>query len=187
LNVSRTHHPDGYHGPERVFVQDTTFAVFGLGNKQYEHFNAIGKKAFSALQALGAQPLLHRGDGDDDGCIDDDFEKWTGEFAEALKGRTGIHWGTGGDNCCVCHTPIDGWNGMPIDAAHLQACLPCGHASSMHARHGHRHMRLCVRTLAHAHRHGHVCMHACNGSVMRGAAACRPCGSHAACQQRPAH
>eukprot|EP00983_Pelagomonas_calceolata_P005918 196069-Pelagomonas_calceolata.AAC.2 len=70
-------------------TQGTTYAVFGLGNKQYEHFNAIGKKAFSALQALGAVPLLRRGDGDDDGCIDDDFDKWSGEFAEALKGRAG--------------------------------------------------------------------------------------------------
>jgi len=77
-------------GEKEPFLQGTTYAVFGLGNKQYEHFNAIGKKAFSALQALGAVPLLRRGDGDDDGCIDDDFDKWSGEFAEALKGRADL-------------------------------------------------------------------------------------------------
>jgi NADPH-ferrihemoprotein reductase len=68
--------------------------VFGLGNKQYEHFNAMGKKAFTALETLGASPLLRRGDGDDDGCIDDDFDKWTSEFTEVLKSRAGV--------LCVC-------------------------------------------------------------------------------------
>ena len=57
-------------------LQGLTFAVFGLGNKQYEHFNAVGKKMFKCLKDLGAQPLLPRGDGDDDGCIDDEFDKW---------------------------------------------------------------------------------------------------------------
>lgn len=49
--------------------------MFGLGNKQYEHFNAMGKKAHKQLAALGASPVVRRGDGDDDGCIDDDFDK----------------------------------------------------------------------------------------------------------------
>lgn len=39
-------------------VQGITYAVFGLGNKQYEHFNAIGKKAFKLLGELGASPLI---------------------------------------------------------------------------------------------------------------------------------
>ena len=42
--------------------------MFGLGNKQYEHFNAVGKKVFKSLGAMGAAPLLRRGDGDDDGA-----------------------------------------------------------------------------------------------------------------------
>jgi len=88
---AHTHlHPRMHPHTHTHTTQGITFAVFGLGNKQYEHFNAIGKKTFSALQALGAQPLLHRGDGDDDGCIDDDFDKWSSEFAVALQGRAGV-------------------------------------------------------------------------------------------------
>jgi hypothetical protein len=29
-------------------------------------------------KVCGAKPLVRRGDGDDDGVIDDDFEKWCG-------------------------------------------------------------------------------------------------------------
>jgi len=81
--------------PQPLQPQGTTFAVFGLGNKQYEHFNAIGKKAYANMEALGARPLLRRGDGDDDGCIDDDFDQWCSEFEEVLKGRAGVCM-------CVC-------------------------------------------------------------------------------------
>lgn len=41
--------------------------MYGLGNKQYEHFNAVGKKVFKSLGAIGGTPLIRRGDGDDDG------------------------------------------------------------------------------------------------------------------------
>ncbi len=61
-----------------------SYAVFGLGNKQYEHFNAVGKKVYKSLKACGATPICRRGDGDDDGVIDDDFEKWSAEFLEAV-------------------------------------------------------------------------------------------------------
>lgn len=42
------------------------FAVFGLGNKQYEHFNAVGRKVDGFLKALGAASVCDRGEGDDD-------------------------------------------------------------------------------------------------------------------------
>ena len=48
-------------------MQEVNYAVFGLGNKQYEHFNSVGKKVFKSLGAMGAAPLVRRGDGDDDG------------------------------------------------------------------------------------------------------------------------
>ncbi|KAF2977266.1 hypothetical protein EK904_008160 [Melospiza melodia maxima] len=43
------------------------FAVFGLGNKTYEHFNAMGKYVDKRLEELGAQRIFELGLGDDDG------------------------------------------------------------------------------------------------------------------------
>ncbi|GLC59569.1 hypothetical protein PLESTB_001501400 [Pleodorina starrii] len=71
-------------GEKEPFLQGVSYGVFGLGNKQYEHFNAVGKKIHKSLKTCGATPIVRRGDGDDDGVIDDDFEKWTAELLEAL-------------------------------------------------------------------------------------------------------
>ena len=65
-------------------LQDVSFGVFGLGNKQYEHFAAVGKHVHSALLSLGAAAVVRRGDGDDDADIDEDFENWRGDLIKAL-------------------------------------------------------------------------------------------------------
>ena len=64
--------------------QGVTYGVFGLGNKQYEHFAAVGKRMHKALAALGATPLCSRGDGDDDDDIDADFDAWQAALLEGL-------------------------------------------------------------------------------------------------------
>lgn len=40
--------------------------VFGLGNKTYEHFNAMGKLVDKRLAELGAKRVFDLGLGDDD-------------------------------------------------------------------------------------------------------------------------
>jgi Flavodoxin len=65
-------------------LQGVTYGVFGLGNKQYEHFAAVGKRMHKALGALGATPLCDRGDGDDDDDIDADFDAWQAALLEGL-------------------------------------------------------------------------------------------------------
>ena len=65
-------------------VQEVSFGVFGLGNKQYEHFAAVGKRVHDALLALGASAVVRRGDGDDDADIDEDFELWRADLIKAL-------------------------------------------------------------------------------------------------------
>jgi NADPH-ferrihemoprotein reductase len=52
------------------------YVVFGLGNKTYENYNAIGKKAHKRLQELGATPVIDLGMGDDDANLEEDFKKW---------------------------------------------------------------------------------------------------------------
>lgn len=66
-------------------VQDTPFAVFGLGNVQYEHFNATGKRVFKHLKTIGGNPLVKLGLGDDDADIADDFAVWLEQLVAAIE------------------------------------------------------------------------------------------------------
>ena len=46
------------------------YAVFGLGNKQYEHFNAMGKFVDLAVGKLGGERIIPLSVGDDDDDLD---------------------------------------------------------------------------------------------------------------------
>ena len=58
------------------------YAVFGLGNKTYEHFNKMGKFVDTKLEELGAKRIYQLGVGDDDANLEDDFITWKEVFSE---------------------------------------------------------------------------------------------------------
>lgn len=63
------------------------FTVFGLGNRQYEHYNAIGRLVDARMEHLGAKRVYHYGEGDDDASLDEDFEDWKEKLWKELRAQ----------------------------------------------------------------------------------------------------
>lgn len=115
--------------PTKNQKQNVNFGVFGLGNKQYEHFNAVGKRLHSALSTLGASALVPRGDGDDDDCIDDDFDRWTSSLFGALDGKPALLGGAAalagsGASALQAAPPAYAFEVLPAAAAGAGAAPP---------------------------------------------------------------
>ncbi|XP_053624999.1 NADPH--cytochrome P450 reductase [Plodia interpunctella] len=60
------------------------YAVFGLGNKTYEHYNEVAIYLDKRLEELGASRVYELGLGDDDANIEDDFITWKDKFWPAV-------------------------------------------------------------------------------------------------------
>jgi NADPH-ferrihemoprotein reductase len=61
------------------------FTVFGLGNRQYEHFNATGRFVDQQFEKFGGKRMYPYGEGDDDGCIEEDFDEWKENLWKQLQ------------------------------------------------------------------------------------------------------
>jgi len=60
------------------------YVVFALGNKTYEHFNAVGRMVDKKLTEFGATRIGERGEGDDDGSLEEDFLGWKEDMWKAV-------------------------------------------------------------------------------------------------------
>jgi len=56
------------------------FTVFGLGNKQYKIYQAMGRFFDKRLEEIGAERMFKEGEGDADADIEEDFEEWKNQM-----------------------------------------------------------------------------------------------------------
>ncbi|KAL4472596.1 hypothetical protein ABPG74_018545 [Tetrahymena malaccensis] len=61
------------------------YTVFGLGNTQYEHYNAMGRQTNQHFERLGAKRVYKYGEGDDNSSLEDDFNEWKENLWTELK------------------------------------------------------------------------------------------------------
>uniref|UniRef100_A0A8B9GZ40 Flavodoxin-like domain-containing protein n=1 Tax=Astyanax mexicanus TaxID=7994 RepID=A0A8B9GZ40_ASTMX len=73
-----------------VSLEGVHFSVFGLGNKTYDHYNAMGKYTDRRLAELGATQIFDLGLGDDDGNLEEDFISWKAQFWPAVCAFFGV-------------------------------------------------------------------------------------------------
>lgn len=70
-------------------LEGVKFAVFGLGNTQYEFYNEMAKKVHKQFGKMGAESICELGLGDDDGSLEEDFEEWKVKFWESALSTFG--------------------------------------------------------------------------------------------------
>lgn len=68
------------HMTDAKLLGGMPYFSFGLGNKTYQHFNAIGKRLHKRIEMLGGIPITPLGAGDDDKSMEEDFLEWKETF-----------------------------------------------------------------------------------------------------------
>jgi NADPH-ferrihemoprotein reductase len=66
-------------------LSNLKYVAFGLGNKTYEHYNAMVRRVDAALTKQGATRIGAAGEGDDgEGTMEEDFLAWKEGMWEAV-------------------------------------------------------------------------------------------------------
>lgn len=68
------------------------YTVFGLGNKTYEHFNAVSRRVDARMEELGATRIFQLGEGDDDAGLQEDFDRWKGKLWQPICKALGVEF-----------------------------------------------------------------------------------------------
>ncbi|XP_071848148.1 NADPH--cytochrome P450 reductase-like [Apostichopus japonicus] len=88
-----------------VDLTGVKYAVFGLGNKTYEHYNEMGVFVDKKLEVLGAERIFELGLGDDDANIEEDFVTWREKFWPAVCENFGVE-ATGDESSIRQYSPV---------------------------------------------------------------------------------
>ncbi|KAF8983879.1 NADPH-cytochrome P450 reductase [Entomortierella lignicola] len=80
----------GDYENEEKPLEGVHYVIFGLGNKTYEHYNTVSRRTDERLTKLGATRLGERGEGDDDGSLEEDFLSWKDDMWKAVCDFMGI-------------------------------------------------------------------------------------------------
>lgn len=88
-------------------LEGLKYVMFGLGNKTYEHYNAIARKMDTALTEMGAVRIGERGEGDDDRSMEEDYLEWKDGMWEAFAQAMGVEEGQGGDSADFVVSELD--------------------------------------------------------------------------------
>ncbi|KAL3778140.1 hypothetical protein ACHAW5_003148 [Stephanodiscus triporus] len=110
-------------GPE-LFLHDVDYATFGLGNRQYEHYNNMGRFVDASLSRCGARRVAALGLGDDDDDLEGDFENWKdGILWPALVAR--YVGGGGGARSTTTTTTTTAAAAMMASSSAASSLPPC--------------------------------------------------------------
>ena len=100
-----------------VDLNGLNYAVFGLGNKTYEHFNAFGKYIDKRLAELGANRVHELGLGDDDANIEDDFITWKEQLWSSVCSLFNVQ--LSGEDVNLRQYELEVHNDLPKEAIYI--------------------------------------------------------------------
>ncbi|KAI9906109.1 hypothetical protein PsorP6_014250 [Peronosclerospora sorghi] len=108
------------------------YTVFGLGNKQYEHYNAVGRAVDALLAKHGAQRVFPYGEGDDDACLHEDFDDWKAGLWPALQ-KAFVRTHDTRMGATVAAAPAYEYELVAIQASDVATRTPAAHEIKMKA------------------------------------------------------
>lgn len=78
------------HLVDEQVCSSLNYFVFGLGNKTYDHFNAIGRRINARMKQLGGNEIAKYGEGDDDGMLEENYLTWKIGFLKSIADYYGL-------------------------------------------------------------------------------------------------
>ncbi|KAI8906113.1 hypothetical protein DFJ77DRAFT_504649 [Powellomyces hirtus] len=91
---------------ESESLRGLPYVAFGLGNKTYEHYNAIGKRLDRRLAKLGGVRIGELGLGDDDDSMEEDFLAWKTAVLVDIAKYFGLQVTASGAQRDAPHVPL---------------------------------------------------------------------------------